>query len=289
MKLASIVVPVYNEELAIGEVLDDLIGAMEQSAYAYEILVIDDGSTDRTAEIARARPQVRLIQHKRNRGVGIARNTGVREAQGDVVVMTDGDATYPVKDIPRLLEEMEKNDYDMIVGARKRETANLRWLRTPTKTLIRWLACYLTGTRIPDLNSGMRAMRKELVPRYFHILPPGQSWVSTITIAFLSDGFSVGYLPIDYYVRKGRSKFHPIRDTYNFLVAVIRTIAYFNPLKVFLPLSLILVSGGVFKTIWDLLINHRFRDSDVVLITVGCLVAVLGLLADLIVLQGKKD
>jgi len=286
VELASIVVPVYNEEAAIGEVLDDIIEAMDRSGYPYEIIAIDDGSTDRTAEIVRARPQVRLIQHPRNRGVGIARNTGIREARGDVVVMTDGDATYPVKDIPRLLAEMEI--HDMVVGARKRETANMRWLRSPTKLFIRWLACYLTGTNIPDLNSGMRAFKKDIAQRYFHIFPPGHSWVSTITIAFLSDGYSVGYVPIDYYPRKGRSTFHPIKDTYNYLVAVIRSITYFNPLKVFLPLSLFLISAGVFKTAWDLILHNRIKESDVTLITIGVLIAVLGLLADLIVLQHKR-
>ncbi len=287
MQLASIVIPVWNEEEAIGQVIDDTIAAMEKSRYPYEIIVVDDGSTDRTAEIVRARPTVRLVQHTRNRGVGRARNTGIRAALGDVIVMTDGDGTYPVQDIPRLLDAMEMND--MVIGARRREAGTVKWLRSPAKWLIRSLACYLTATNIPDLNSGLRAFKKDIAAKYFHLFPPGHSWVSTITIAFLSDGYSVAFVPIDYYERTGRSTFHPIRDTYNYLVAVLRSITYFNPLKVFLPLSILLMSAGVLKTIYDLVSQGRIKESDVTLVTIGVLIGVLGLLADLIVTQSKKE
>ncbi len=286
MELASIVIPVLNEEEAIGQVLDDTIAAMEKSKYRYEIIVVDDGSTDRTPDIVRSRPTVRLVQHARNRGVGRARDTGIRAALGDVIVMTDGDGTYPVQDIPRLLDAMETND--MVIGARRREAGTMKWLRSPAKWFIRSLACYLTATNIPDLNSGLRAFKKDIATKYFHLFPPGHSWVSTITIAFLSDGYSVAFVPIDYYARTGRSTFHPIRDTYNYLVAVLRAITYFNPLKVFLPLSILLMSAGVLKTIYDLVSQGRIKESDVTLITIGVLIGVLGLLADLIVMQSKK-
>jgi len=156
--LISIVIPVYNEEAAIGEDLDTILETMEASGWDYEIIVVDDGSTDRSAEIVRRRPQVRLIQHPHNRGVGAARTTGVRAARGEVIVMTDGDGSYPNRDIPRLLAHI--GPYDMVVGARKRETGSLKLLRTPLKLFVRLLASYLTETRIPDLNSGFRAFKK---------------------------------------------------------------------------------------------------------------------------------
>ena len=284
MNLVSIVIPVYNEEEAIGDDLDLILKTMKDSGYNYEVIVVDDGSTDRTAEIVRGFEEVRMIQHPYNRGTGAARTTGLRAARGDVVVMTDGDGTYPNQDIPRLLAEMEAHDWDMIVGARRREAGTVRWLRSPTKWFIRMLASYLTNTKIPDLNSGFKAFRRDLALRYLNILPTTHSWVSTITIAFLSDGYIVGYLPIDYYPRKGRSTFHPITDTYNYLSLVVRAVMYFEPLKVFLPVSSVLICIAFLKLVRDIIFYRSFYvpSITVVLIFLSVQVAAIGLLADLV-------
>ena len=281
--LVSIVIPVYNEEQAIGDDLDLIIKTMEATNYDYEIIVVDDGSTDSSADIARQRSQVRLIRHPYNRGTGAARTTGVEQAKGDVIVMTDGDGTYPNQDIPRLLGYMD--EYDMVVGARRRESGTLRWLRSPVKHLIRLLASYLVGIRIPDLNSGFRAFKKDLARKYLSILPRTHSWVSTITIAFLSDGHTVKHVPIDYYPRKGRSTFRPVADTYNYLSLVARTIMYFDPLKVLLPVALLLGTVAVAKLVRDLVTYRTFYiPGDTLLIVfVAAQVFVIGLLADLIV------
>jgi hypothetical protein len=160
----------------------------------------------------------------------------------------------------------------------------MRWLRTPAKTFIRLLASYLTATRIPDLNSGCRALRKGPALRFLNILPATHSWVSTITIAFLTNGYTVNFIPIDYYPRKGKSSFHPLRDTYNYLSLVVRAIVYFNPLKVFLPASLLLLLVGGAKMIYDILAyNWHFAPSTVTLILTGVQIGALGMLADLIV------
>ena len=287
MALTSIIIPVYNEQAAIGEVLDGIAQAMASTSHEFEVIVVDDGSTDRTRDIVREHVDVQLVRHPHNRGVGAARTTGVKIAKGEIIVMTDGDGTYPVSDIPRLLARMA--DYDMVIGARQKEAGTVKLLRSFAKESIRLLASYLTGTKIPDLNSGLRAFRTDLAKRYLHLLPTGHSWVSTITLAFLSDGHGVAYEPIDYFRRKGRSTFHPIKDTYAYLVTVLRTTTYFNPLKVFLPLSLFLLGSGVLKTALDLILEHRIKDSDVTIIVIGCLVGVLGLLADLIVLQNRRE
>ena len=281
--LISIVIPVYNEEEAIGDDLALILDAMKDSGYDYEVIVVDDGSTDRTAEIVRGFEEIRMIQHPYNRGTGAARTTGLRAARGDVVVMTDGDGTYPNQDIPRLLAEMEAHGWDMVVGARRREAGTVRWLRSPAKWFIRTLASYLTNTKIPDLNSGFKAFRRDLALRYLNILPTTHSWVSTITIAFLSDGYIVGYLPIDYYPRKGRSTFHPISDTYNYLSLVVRAVMYFEPLKVLLPVSLALFAIGGAKMIYDIFAYHfHFAPSTVIVILTAIQIGALGLLADLV-------
>jgi glycosyltransferase involved in cell wall biosynthesis len=287
MEFVSVVIPVYNEEEAIGGDLDLIKTTMDAAGLAYEIIVVNDGSTDRSVEIISSRPYVKLVHHERNRGNGAARTTGMKAAKGDIIIMTDGDGTYPNQDMPKLLEYMQQ--YDMVIGARVKEMGTIKWLRTPAKWFIRRLASYLTETEIPDLNSGLRAFRKDLAFKYLHILPNTHSWVSTITIAFLSDGYSVKFVPVDYYTRKGKSKFHPLKDTYNYLALVVRSVMYFNPLKVFLPVTLALALAGVLKLIRDILYYRSFYVPGVTLmmILMAIQVAVIGLLADLIVRRAR--
>jgi len=277
----SVVIPAYNEEEAIEEVLRDTIETLEASPYSWEILVVDDTSTDRTAEIASSFPEVKVIRHPYNMGGGQARNTGIRAATGEVVVITDGDGTYPVRDIPRLVEALE--ECDMVVGARIREAGTLKFLRVPAKFLIRKLAEFISGSRIPDLNSGMRAIRREAALPYLRMLPHGHSWVSTITLAFLNNGHPVKYVPIDYYPRKGRSTFHPIRDTGNYIMTIFRTITWFSPLKIFLPLASLLLLTGFGKLVADVVrYNWRVTPSTVILVLGGVQVLLSGLIADMI-------
>jgi len=288
MEMISIIIPVYNEEEAIGDDLDTIIKTMSGSDIPWEIIVVDDGSTDTSAEIVRQREGVRLIQHPYNRGTGAARTTGLRHANGDVIVMTDGDGTYPNQDIPRLLAHMD--ECDMVIGARRMEAGSLRWLRSPTKLFIRLLASYLTGVRIPDLNSGLRVFKKSVTERFLDILPTTHSWVGTQTIAFLSEGYAVKFIPIDYYKRKGRrSSFHPIADTYNYISLVVRTIMYFNPLKVFLPVALALIVVGAVKLIRDIIYYRGTYIPGVtlMLILTAIQVGAIGLLADLIVKRAR--
>jgi glycosyltransferase involved in cell wall biosynthesis len=282
----SIVIPVYNEEEAIGDDLDTIIATMEGSGYTYEVIVVDDGSTDRTADIARAKG-VKVIQHPINRGPGAARRTGILQARGEIIVMTDGDSTYPNQHIPRLLEYLPV--FDQAVGARTSEQGSFRFLRAPAKWFIRKLACYLTGMDIPDLNSGLRAFKREVMLKFLYLIPDGFSCVSTMTLAFLCNGYTIKYLPIDYYKRIGRSKFRPINDTYNYLLTVVRMVMYFNPLKVFLPSSLVLFLLGVAKTVYDNTVHRRIRESDVIIVVVSILIGMMGLLADLIVVQHKRQ
>ena len=287
MVLTSIVIPAYNEEAAIGDDLDVIKRTMDSTGRPYEIIVVNDGSTDRTVEIVSSRQGVQLVHHERNRGTGAARTTGIQAARGDVIIMTDGDGTYPNQDMPKLLECLEQ--CDMVIGARRQEQGTAKWLRAPAKWFIRRLAAYLTETEIPDLNSGMRAFKKDIAMRYLNLLPNTHSWVSTITIAFLSDGYSVKFIPIDYYKRKGRSSFHPIKDTYNYITLVVRAVTYFNPLKVFLPVALTLILVGAVKLVRDIVYYRGFYVPGVtlMLILTAIQVGAIGLLADLLVKRGR--
>jgi len=285
ISMVSIVVPAYNEEEAIGGDLEVIQAAMDESRWEYELIVVNDGSSDRTAEIVKCLDRVKLIEHTQNRGGGFARNTGVKASSGDVVLVTDGDGTYPNKDIPKLLEYMEDNELDMVVGARNKEAGTLKFLRKRAKWFIRKLASFMSGFSIPDLNSGLRAFRKDVFLQYMEILPWGHSWVSTITLAMLSGGFNVGFYSIDYYPRKGRSTFNPITDTFNYLMLVVRTVTWFNPLKVFMPIAIALGLLGVSRLVMDMVTqpHAHITPSSIVLIIAAIQVFMLGLLADLIV------
>ena len=285
----SVIVPVYNEEEAIAHDLEVIIETMDASRWDYELIVVDDASKDNTAKIVAGFENVQLLQHRENRGGGFARNTGIKAASGDIVVVTDGDGTYPNQDIPLLLNKMEEENLDMVVGARTKEAGTMRFLRMRAKWFIRKLAESLSGFTIPDLNSGLRAMRRDVFFQFMELLPWGHSWVSTITLAMLSSGYSVGFLEIDYYPRKGTSTFHPLKDTYSYITLVIRTVTWFNPLKVFFPLALVIIAAGLVKIVVDSIIYSYFRitGTTVIVLLVGIQLVAIGLLADLIVQRGK--
>jgi len=285
----SVIVPVYNEEEAISHDLEVIIETMEASRWDYELIVVDDASKDNTAKIVAGFENVQLLKHRENRGGGFARNTGIKAASGDIVLVTDGDGTYPNQDIPLLLNKMEEENLDMVVGARTKEAGTMRFLRMRAKWFIRKLAESLSGFTIPDLNSGLRAMRRDVLFQFMELLPWGHSWVSTITLAMLSSGYSVGFLEIDYYPRKGTSTFHPLKDTYSYITLVIRTVTWFNPLKVFFPLALLIIGAGLVKIVVDSIIYSYFRitGTTVIVLLVGIQLVAIGLLADLIVQRGK--
>jgi glycosyltransferase involved in cell wall biosynthesis len=286
----TVILPAYNEEEAIGADLDAVREAMSTTDWRWELLVVDDGSRDGTAAEAERRDWVRVIRHPYNRGVGAARTTGVRAARGRWLAFADADRTYPVDRLPHMLQMMAEGA-DMVIGARKVEAGTMRWLRQPAKWLIRRLAEFMTGSRIPDLNSGLRVQRRDATLRFLPVLPTTHSWVSTITIAYLANGFLVRWTPIDYFPRVGSSTFHPLRDSYNYLSLAVRTVMYFNPLKIFLPLALFLMTFGTLKyVLWDILLRYGLAwpvpplaGTTLALLVTGLQILVIGLLADLIV------
>jgi glycosyltransferase involved in cell wall biosynthesis len=278
----SVVLPVYNERGHLRQEIDRIRAALTASPYSFELIVVDDGSDDGSEVDLAAIDGIRLLRHPRNRGSGAARRTGTTAARGRVVVWTDVDMTYPNDEIPQLVKELD--GFDHVVGARRTEEGTVRFLRVPAKWFIRKLASYLTETDIKDLNSGLRAFRRDVAMQYVHHLPKGFSCVTTLTMSFLSNGYSVKYVPIDYFPRAGKSKFHWWHDTKRYLLQVVRMTLSYNPLKVFLPIGGALLLLGLVK----LGIDWRQRDfrlaSNTLLIFLAALQSItVGLLADLIV------
>ena len=276
--MISVVIPAHNEEKAIGTVLNELIEVLE--GQTYEIIVVDDGSTDNTAKIVQENKFIKFIQHPQNMGYGAALKTGIKTATNDLILIIDGDGSYPVKAIPELLKEAD--EYDMVVGARTGKEVKIQLYRKPAKWFLSKLANYLSGTKIPDLNSGMRIFKKEDATKFFNILPSGFSFTTTLTLAYLSNDYNVKYVPIDYHERKGKSKIKPFRDGFNFIMLIVRTITYFNPLKVFLPISIVLFVFGFAILLYGGIILRNVSDLPVMLILAAFQIGFLGLLADLI-------
>ena len=274
--------PVHNEAGHLAGELDRITVSMERSSYTWEIIIVDDGSTDGPADVAKIGANVRVLRSARNRGTGAARRSGTEAARGRVVVWTDADMTYPNDQIPEFVAEL--GDGDHIVGARTSEQGTLKALRVPAKWAVRQLACYLTRTRIPDLNSGFRAFRRDVGLQFTHQLPTGFSCVTTITMCFLMNGYEVRYVPIEYNRRAGRSKFHWFRDTWRYVLQVIRMMLTYDPLRVALPIASILGVVFVAKLGYDV-VGKDFRPAaNTLLLGFAVLqVLVVGLLADLVV------
>jgi glycosyltransferase involved in cell wall biosynthesis len=283
----SVVLPVYNERGHLRTEIDRITSALDASPYSYEIVVVDDGSDDGSGDQLRQIDGIRLIQFAQNRGAGSARKAGTRAARGRVVVWTDADMTYPNERIPELVKELD--GWDQVVGARTSEQGTHKALRVPAKWFIRRLAQYLVEQEIPDLNSGLRAFRKDVATQYLHLLPKGFSCVTTLTMSFIANGYSVKYIPIDYAERAGTSKFHWFKDTRRYLNQVIRLVLSYNPLRIFLPLGGILGAVGVGKLGYDWT-AHDFHvtTNTLMVLFAACQAFAIGLLADLQVRLSKR-
>ncbi|MCK4619109.1 MAG: glycosyltransferase family 2 protein [Desulfobacterales bacterium] len=283
MKKISIVIPVYNEEK---ESLSNTISQLFRISWPgnMEIIVVDDGSDEKVKDLEiSSMDRIKIIRHKRNRGYGAALKTGISNSCNECIVITDADGTYPNERIPELVAIFEKGNFDMVVGARVGRNVKIPLIRKPAKWFITKLASYLTDTKIPDINSGLRVMKKNVVEKYLNILPDGFSFTSTITLAMLTNSYRVKYVPIDYFERKGKSKIRPFHDTLNFIQLIIRTVMYFNPLKIFVPLSLslVLLAFLVLAGSWIFMDKAMDVTFGVILMS-SVMVLAIGMLADLI-------
>jgi glycosyltransferase involved in cell wall biosynthesis len=278
----SIVVPAFNEHGAIVDVLAELVQIAQRLDGPWEIIVVDDGSTDGTRELLTSVPQgVKVVRHRVNRGYGAALKTGLRHAHHPLVAITDADRTYPNDRIPEMVRILRDDGVDMVVGARTGSRVHVPPLRAFAKWVLRQFANVVAGQRIPDLNSGLRIFRRDLVRKFFPILPDGFSFTTTITLAFLSNGYSVVYTPIDYFKREGTSKIKPVRDTISFIELIVRVTLCFAPLRIFLPTGAFLVLSSIAWGIGSYVLADRLADvSTLVIFMAGLQISALGLLGE---------
>jgi glycosyltransferase involved in cell wall biosynthesis len=255
---ASIILPAFNEELAISREISRIQQVMNATGVEYELIVVDDGSGDDTAACA-LRSGARVLKHAENRGYGASLKSGIVAATYDSIVISDPDGTYPPEKIPYLLAALE--NADMVIGARTGQNVSTPLMRRPAKWLLGLLANRIAGQRIPDLNSGMRAFRRDTVIPYFSLLSNRFSFTTTITLALLAEEYRLVYLPIDYYKRTGKSKITPWHFM-EFIILILRMAVLFQPLRVFLPIAFTLGAFGVTKAIFDITVFLATRVSD---------------------------
>lgn len=271
----SIIIPVYNEEQIVEKTIEDLKLFLNFQEYESEIIAVNDGSTDKTKEIAEKIEGIRIINHPYNKGYGASLKTGAKNAKFNWLLFYDADGQFNPSYIPHLLQYA--GEYEMIVG--ERQGANKTpWMRRPGKALLHLVANYLVERKIPDLNCGFRIIKKEKLLQFSHILPNGFSLTTTITLAFFKEGLDVKYIPVEMQKRVGRSSVRP-KDAATTLLLIFRVILLFSPLKIFLPISALLFTGGSIAFFWELT-KLNISDSAILLFLSALIIFFFGLLAD---------
>lgn len=285
----SLVVPVYNEEASVERTLAKIrahIGQLPE--YDFEIVCVNDGSTDRSGEVLAGQLGITVVTHPANRGYGAALRSGLDRSQGEWAAIVDADGTYDVTDLKRLLA-CTGSGADMVVGARKGVGISSNPFRRFARWLLRNMVRGLTGVMVPDLNSGLRVFRRSLYVEFRHLLPRGFSFTTTITVASLYAGYTVEYLPIEYHHRVGRSNIKPVKDFIAFTILIVRLASYFEPLSFFLPLSYSIVAIGVARGIRDVLVTNALGSLSVIMFVAALQVFVTGVIADVVVKRSQAN
>lgn len=279
----SLIIPAYNEETGIARTLQSLLD--HPLPNLLEIIVVDDGSTDKTAQIVSNFP-VRLVKHHVNKGYGAALKTGIRKASGNKVVLMDSDGQHDPSFLAGLVEMLE--DHEMVIGTRSAGSYQVK-SRLAGKRLIRWVGEYLVEQKLPDYNSGFRGFDRALIYDMLHLMPNGFSFSTTSTLAFLKAGYSIGTIPIEVKERQGRkSNVKFLKDGTKTIMLILRIIMLFNPLKIFLPASMLTFLAGVGYGVYGYIIAERFSNGAIVLTILGMFLFFIGLVADQISILNRK-
>ncbi len=269
----SIIIPVYNEEAVIGEVLKELIAIAQGKDW--EIIVVDDGSPDNSASVI-SQFNVKLLRNPINKGYGASLKYGIKEAKAEKVLIMDGDGQHDPSEIDHLLKYGD--DYDLVIGSRNQIIHSSLW-RMPGKWLLGFMANYLTRQKIPDVNSGFRIYKRKVILKYLSICPDRFSFSTTSLLAFLSDAYNVKFVNIKIRKRIGKSSV-TVRTGFESLLSVLRIITLFNPLRIFIPVSFVLSSIGILFYVYTYFFLNRGSVSALILFLIGILIFFFGLVSD---------
>lgn len=273
----TIIIPVYHEMEIIADIIERVRVTMDRLQRLYEILVIDDGSKDDTAARAK-KAGARVISHPYNIGNGAAIKTGIRQAQGKILVMMDGDGQHNPEDIPLLLEKIDR--FDMVVGARTHDSES-HLHRNIANGLYNFFASYICKRKIMDLTSGFRAIKTSIAHQFVTMLPNTFSYPTTITMAVIHQGYSLTYVPIKTNRRIGKSKIKLFADGSRFFLIILKIATLLSPMRVFLPVSLTIFLTGVGYGIFRILfMGGRYGQTSAMLITMSVVVFMVGLVSE---------
>ena len=269
----SIIIPAFNEAQNIGELVSNIKGLYPE----YELIVVNDGSSDNTAAVAKDAGAT-VYTHPYNIGNGAAIKSGIRVARGGILVFMDGDKQHHPEEIANLMHYFP--EYDMVVGTRSREDqASLG--RAIGNTVYNWLASYVAKFRIQDLTSGFRAVKVNIARSFLHMLPNTYSYPTTLTLSVLRSGWSVKYVPIKGYQRKkGRSNISLIRDGVRFFMIISRISTLYSPMRVFLPVSFIMFLIGLINYLYTFLTQHRFTNMSTLMFVTSILIFMMSLISE---------
>jgi glycosyltransferase involved in cell wall biosynthesis len=287
----SIIIPCYNEALAVSKTAKEIYSTLttwaekEDVKLSFELIFVNDGSTDETTEklsiLDKDHKNLKVIDSKINCGYGASLKKGILASKYDSIVITDADGTYPNERIPELIKGLKRND--MVIGARIGKNVQIPTLRRPVKWLLLQYARWMSKADIKDLNSGLRSMKKDMVFRFWNMLPNAFSFTSTITLSMHIEGLNVSYLPIDYHARIGNSSIKPVQDTLRFFSLVLRTVMYFKPLQILGTIGLVMLLGSIGIGITGKMLLGEVPDVIAVsMFSTGSIFIGLGLLGDLI-------
>jgi len=272
VRATTVLIPAFNEGAAIARVVSDVRAGVPW----HDVLVIDDGSSDDTAARAAA-SGARVIRHAYNKGNGAAVKTGIRNSDSTFVIVVDGDGQHRPADAVRLVSHLDS--YDLVVGARSTRT-HASFSRRLGNSLLNRLASYLTEQRVPDLTSGFRAARRDILLEFIHLLPNGFSTPTTTTLAFLKAGYSVWFEPIEASQREGVSKIRLGSDGFRFFLILLKVITIFSPLRIFVPISLTAFLVGAGYAAWTIATQSHITNSSVLLIVSSVIIFLVGLISE---------
>lgn len=280
--MISIVLPSYNEANNIENYILSLKEKLKGIDYRYEIIIVDDGSTDNTQEIVKSL-DVKYIKHNINLGYGSALKTGILNSKFETILISDLDESYPTKHVPEIIKkyfegkEGNKTGFDMIVGERSGKYYNETVHKAIFRKILRFIVEWTTGTKINDINSGFRIFSKSTIVKFFPHLSNAFSFSTSSTLAYLLSNKIVTYIPIQYLKRGGSSHVKLFRDSLRTLQYILQAILFYNPLKIFLlftflflSVSIILfISSWYFKSKFIVFMSLIFLSSSILSFLIG--------------------
>jgi glycosyltransferase involved in cell wall biosynthesis len=286
-RTCAVLVPVYNEAASVADTLARLRRVIARvPGYRFEIVCVDDGSRDGSAEVLAREEGITVLTHEANRGYGAALRTGLDHCAHEWIFITDADGTYDLDDLERLLVEADRGA-DMVVGAREGEGIRGQPFHRIARWILRRMVRALTGVLVPDLNSGLRVFRRAIYQHFRHLLPLGFSFTTTMTVASLYSGYRVRYLPTRYGKRTGKSNLRPFSAFMSFLVLILRLTSYFEPLRFFVPLSLAIFALAFLRGVRDVYVTNAIGSLAVIMFLIGLQIFVLGVIADVVVKRSQ--